>query len=59
VSLELLDSLAPRAMLGIAYSFNWGDVTLAYRYLYYDVKDDKPIQDMRFYGPALGLTFRF
>jgi hypothetical protein len=48
-----------QGMLGIAYSFSWGDVMLAYRYLYYDEKDDKLIQDMRFYGPALGVTFRF
>ena len=34
-------------------------VTLAYRHLYYDQKDDKLIQDMRFSGPALGVTFRF
>ena len=48
-----------QAMLGIAYSFQWGDVTLLYRYLSYDLKGDNLIQDMRFYGPALGVTFRF
>ena len=46
-------------MLGIAYSFKWGEVTLAYRNLYYDQKDDKLLQDLRFDGPALGVTFRF
>ena len=48
-----------QGMLGIAYSFQWGDVTLAYRYLYYDQKDDELIQNMHFNGPALGVTFRF
>jgi hypothetical protein len=48
-----------QGMLGIAYTFQWIDVTLAYRYLYYDQKNDKLIQDMQFYGPALGVTFRF
>ena len=46
-------------MLGIAYSFNWGEVTLAYRDLYYDQTDDKLVQNLRFDGPALGATFRF
>jgi len=48
-----------QGMLGVAYSFKWGGVTLAYRHLYYDQKDDKLVQDMRFSGPALGVTFRF
>jgi len=51
--------LTLQGMLGIAYSFKWGDVTLAYRYLYYDQADDKLIQNMYFNGPALGVTFRF
>ena len=46
-------------MIGVAYSFGWGDVTLAYRDLFYDQKDDEFIQDMRFSGPALAATFRF
>jgi hypothetical protein len=46
-------------LLGIDYSFKWGGVTLAYRDLYYDQKDDKLLQNLRFSGPALGVTFRF
>jgi hypothetical protein len=37
-----------QGMLGVAYSFKWGGVTLAYRNLYYDQKDDKLVQDLRF-----------
>ena len=48
-----------QGLLGIDYSFNWGGVTLAYRNLYYDQKDDKLLQDLRFSGPAIGVTFRF
>ena len=48
-----------QGMLGIAYSFKWGGMMLAYRNLYYDQNNDKLIQDLRFTGPALGLTFRF
>jgi hypothetical protein len=52
-------SLTYQWMLGVAYSFKWGEVTLAYRDLYFDQKDDKFIQDLRFSGPALGATIRF
>jgi hypothetical protein len=52
-------SLTWLGMLGVAYSWNWIEARLAYRHLYYDQKDDKLIQDMRFSGPALGVTFRF
>jgi hypothetical protein len=34
-------------------------VSFVYRHLYYDQKGDNLIQDMRFSGPALGVTFRF
>jgi hypothetical protein len=52
-------SLTWQGMLGVAYTYKWIGVTLAYRHLYYDQKDDKLIQDMRFSGPALGVMFRF
>jgi hypothetical protein len=52
-------TLTWQGMLGVAYSFKWGEVTLAYRNLYYDQKDDKLLQDMRFSGPEFGATFRF
>jgi hypothetical protein len=48
-----------QGLLGVAYSFKWGDVSLAYRYLYYDEGSDKLLQNMSFRGPALGVTFRF
>jgi len=48
-----------QGMLGVAYSFKWGGVNLTYRHLYYDQKGDKLVQDMRFSGPALGVTFRW
>ena len=67
---QLVDPVLPRrrhglvgltwqGMLGIAYSFDWIDVKLAYRHLYFDQGSDKLIQDLRFSGPALGATFRF
>ena len=52
-------SLTWQGLLGVAYSYKWFGATLAYRHLYYEQKDDKLIQDLRFSGPALGVTFRF
>jgi hypothetical protein len=52
-------SMTWQGMLGVAYSFKWGGVTFAYRNLYYDQRGDNLVQDMRFSGPALGVTFRF
>jgi len=48
-----------QAMVGLAYSFGWGDLGVAWRYLDYDLKSDGPIADMNFNGPALGATFRW
>ena len=44
---------------GIGYMFRWGDIRLAYRYLEYDQDDDKVVQDLKLYGPMLGIGFRF
>jgi hypothetical protein len=48
-----------QALAGIAYSFSWGELTLAYRHLFYDQGEDKLMQDFEFSGPALGAVFRF
>jgi hypothetical protein len=52
-------SLTWQGMLGIAYSYKWFGAMLVYRHLYYDMKGDNLVQDMRFSGPALGVNFRF
>jgi hypothetical protein len=52
-------SLTWQGLLGIAYTYKWIGATLAYRHLYYDMKTDKLIQDVRFSGPAIGVNFRF
>jgi len=46
-----------QAILGAGYRFDWGDVTLALRSLSYDF--DKNNADVRFTGPALGVSFRW
>jgi len=48
-----------QGMIGVAYSWKLVSLTLAYRHLYYDQKDEKLIQEMRFSGPALGVGFRW
>jgi len=47
------------ALAGIAYGFSWGEVTLAYRHLFYDQADNELLQDFEFSGPTFGATFRF
>ena len=44
---------------GIGYRFDWGDVVLAYRNLYYSTGGDEIVEDLRLAGPALGVTFRW
>ena len=44
---------------GIGYRFDWGDVVLAYRNLYYSTGGDEIVEDLRLAGPALGATFRW
>jgi opacity protein-like surface antigen len=48
-----------QALAGVSYVYQWGEVALAYRYLEYDQKDDKLMQNFRFNGPMLGATIRF
>ena len=48
-----------QAMAGVGYTFKWGDVLLAYRYLDYNFDSDFMLDDMNISGPALGARFRF
>jgi hypothetical protein len=48
-----------QAVLGIAYSFGWGDMGVVWRHLDYDLGSGGPIQDINFSGPAAGATFRW
>lgn len=52
-------ALTFQAVLGLGYSFKWGEALLAYRHLYYEQKDGKLFEDIAFSGPALGAAFRF
>ena len=48
-----------QAELALTYTFGWGDIGVAWRYLDYDLKSDSPIRDINFNGPALGAMFRW
>jgi hypothetical protein len=52
-------ALTWQAMVGVAYSWSWGNVGLVYRHLAYDMEGDKLLQDVEFSGPALGAAFHF
>jgi hypothetical protein len=46
-----------QALVGVGYRFGWGETTLAIRSLSYDF--DEQDANLRFTGPALGVTFRW
>jgi hypothetical protein len=48
-----------QAMVGLGYSFGWGEVAVAYRALGYKLDDSKFVSDLRFSGGLIGLGFRW
>jgi len=52
-------NLTTQAMAGVGYSYPWGDVVAAWRYIGYDMKSGKPIEKINFNGPAIAAVFRW
>jgi len=48
-----------QAIAGVGYSFGWGDVVGAWRYLDYRMKSGKPIESLSFNGPAIAAVFHW
>ena len=48
-----------QATAGIGYSYKWGDITAAWRYLDYNMKSGKAIQDLSLSGPVFAAVFRW
>jgi len=48
-----------QGLLGVGYSFGWGDLLLVYRYLSFEQGADRPVEHFYLSGPALGATFHF
>jgi len=44
---------------GVGYVFNWGEVVALYRYLDYENKSGKQIENLNMGGPMVGVTFRW
>lgn len=52
-------SLTWQGMLGVTYSYGWGDLGLTYRHLSWEQDDNELVQKLSFSGPAFSATFRF
>lgn len=48
-----------QALLGVGKAYSWGDVSLGYRALYYDMKSSGALQKVTFQGLNLGVSFNF
>jgi hypothetical protein len=48
-----------QAMAGVGYSFGWGDVLAAWRYIDYQMKSGEPIESVNFNGPGIAAVFRW
>lgn len=48
-----------QGMIGLGYSFKWGDLLAAWRYLDYNFKSGEAINDMNFSGPMFGVAFHW
>ena len=48
-----------QALAGVGYRFDWGEVSLTYRHLDWDLGSSSAIDDLSFSGPQLTATFRF
>ena len=49
-----------QGIIGVGKTFEkWVDASLAYRYMYYDMKSDGLLQKTTFKGPQLAVTFKF
>jgi hypothetical protein len=51
--------LTYQAMAGIGYQFGWGDVVASWRYLAYEMKSGKLIEQLDFNGPQISAVFRW
>jgi hypothetical protein len=48
-----------QAYAGLGYSWKWGDVLAAWRYIDYDLGSGKPFSELSLNGPAIAVVFRW
>ena len=51
--------LSYQLFAAVGYRYKWFDVRLGYRHLYFDLGDDRFMEDLQISGPVLGVGFRF
>jgi hypothetical protein len=52
-------SFTSQAYLGVGHAFDWGDVSLVAKNVYYQFKPNQSNIDLNMFGAALAVTFRF
>ena len=52
-------SLTTQAYLGLGHSFDWGDVSLVVKNVFYQYRQNSNTLDLNMLGVAAGVTFRF
>ncbi|MGE5160474.1 MAG: hypothetical protein ACM3O5_03120 [Betaproteobacteria bacterium] len=50
---------ALQALAGVGYSFGWGDVVAAWRYIDSEMKSGKAVEDINFSGPGVAAVLRW
>jgi len=53
------NKLTWQAAAGVGYGFHWGDVVAMWRYLDWNAKSGKSIENLNLSGPMIGATFRW
>jgi hypothetical protein len=48
-----------QALVGVGYSFGWGDLVAAWRHTDYEMKSGKALEEMTFSGPAIAAVLRW
>ncbi len=48
-----------QALAGVGYSFGWGDVVGAWRYVGYEMKSGKAVERLNFNGPGIAAVFHW
>jgi hypothetical protein len=48
-----------QAMAGVGYSFGWGDVVGAWRYIDYRMKSGSAVEELNFSGPSIAAVFHW
>jgi hypothetical protein len=49
--------LTVQAAAGVSRAFEWGEVSAVWRYLGYELDANKPVQEVSFNGPQIGVAF--